>query len=111
MPYQKLFSLSQTYPIKVEEVSTQKKLALAGKVLRQTRENFIKVDKITRFLEDVEMKNLPLNHSLADRERIYMESTYELANYKEIPLCIAILSNNNIQNDRYKKVLYTVYNQ
>ena len=57
------------------------------------------------------MKNLPLNHSLIDREKIYMESTYNLSDYMEVPMCVVMLSNNNIQNDRYKKVLYTLHLQ
>ena len=49
-----------------------------------------------RVMEDVEIKNLPLNHSLIEREKDYMESTYNLDAYGEIPMCVVILSNNNV---------------
>ena len=40
----------------------------------------------------MEINNLPLNHSLLERERIYMESTYNLSSYSEVPICIVILT-------------------
>ena len=44
----------------------------------------ITIEKVKRAYEDVEMKNLPLNHSIVDRERIYYESTYKLNEFSEI---------------------------
>ena len=63
-------------------------------------------------LEDVEIKNLPLNHSLVERDKVYMESTYSLNDYpKEVPICVVILSRNNMRNNRYQKVMYSLYLQ
>ena len=58
------------------------------------------------------MKSLPENHSLFERDRIYYESKYSLSNYtKELPLCIVVPSFNNIGNDRYIKVMQTIFYQ
>ena len=55
---------------------------------------------------------MPQNHSLFERDRIYYQTKYSLKNYeKEIPLCIVVPSFNNIQNDRYKKLMQTVLYQ
>ena len=50
---------------------------------------------ILKGLEDIEINNLPLNHSLFERDKIYMESTYNLSEYAEVPICVVILSRNN----------------
>ena len=72
---------------------------------------FLNKRQIKRVLEDVEIKNLPLNHSIVERDKIYMESTYNLNNYPEVPICVVILSRNNMENNRYKKMLYSLYLQ
>ena len=55
------------------------------------------------------MKNLPYNHSLFERERLLYEKSYKISQYKVEPsMCVVVLSNNNIQNDRYKKVMDTI---
>ena len=37
-----------------------------------------------------------------------MESKYKLKSFDEVPMCVVILSNNNIENNRYQKVLDTI---
>ena len=56
------------------------------------------MEKIKKVMEDLEIKNLPLNHSLVERDKIYMESTYNLNDYLEVPMCVVILSHNNLEN-------------
>ena len=64
---------------------------------------------MNRGFENVEMKNRPYNHSLFTRERYFYEGDYNISSYKkEPPMCVVILSNNNIDNDRYKKVMDTI---
>ena len=109
-PYQKLYSLSQNYRISLNKVTQMRKSAFGGKNLRN-KATLLSVDKIKRVIEDLEIKNLPMNHSLIEREKIYMESTYNLNEYLEVPICVVILSHNNIKNERYKKVLYSLYLQ
>ena len=61
-------------------------------------EKHLTVEKLKKVMEDLEIKNLPLNHSLVERDKIYMESTYNLNDYLEVPMCVVILSHNNLEN-------------
>ena len=37
-----------------------------------------------------------------------MENKYKLKSFDEVPMCVVVLSNNNIENNRYQKVLDTI---
>ena len=64
---------------------------------------------MSRGFENVEMKNLPFSHFLFAREKFLFERDYNISSYKkEPPMCVVVLSNNNIDHDRYKKVMDTI---
>ena len=56
---------------------------------------------------------MPANHSLAKREFEHYDSVYRISDYsqKELPFCVTIMSHNNIQNNRYKRVMLSLTNQ
>lgn len=62
-----------------------------------------------RAIEYFSLKKLPDNHYLALRDYSDYENKYNLSKYtKELPLCVIIPSYNNIDDDRYRKVLDTI---
>ena len=55
---------------------------------------------------------LPTNHALAAREINYYYKKYLVGNEeKELPLCVTMMSHNNIQNLRYKRAIESVLQQ
>ena len=63
-PYQMLFSLSQTYLVKLKRYVELKSRALKGNIMERPSRDLLSIEKIYKVIEDVEIKNLPLNHSL-----------------------------------------------
>ena len=58
----------------------------------------------------MELKNLPNNHLLFLRERLYYKRKYwkEWRNTEDTHFCVIIISHNNVENDRYLKNLQTI---
>ena len=66
-PYQTLLTLSQSYIINFSSLKERRKLVLEGELNLKEDLAFINMDKVNRVLEDLEMKNLPENHSIFER--------------------------------------------
>ena len=63
-------------------------------------------------VEYLSLLYLPTNHSLNFREKLEMEEKYKIGTFKdEVPLCVTVLSRNNEENDRYKKVMQSILQQ
>ena len=66
-----------------------------------------------RAYEYTSLPFLPAEHALNARERTDIENKYKLSQYgdKEVPFCVTVLSRDNVENDRYKKVMDTILQQ
>lgn len=110
--YPKLHRLSQDHIFKIEDYDRRlehlPKETIPG-------ENRLSVEAMYRALDRQELLYLPSNHTIASLEYQEFSQKYQIHSYggldKQVRFCVTVMSRNNMENNRYTKVMDSILQQ